>query len=84
MQWTDAADDERVNKFCEDVTAEIKSQTGELGLFVDFIYLNDAGATQKPFPTYGNNLPRLQSIQEKYDPKGFYRKYLAHGFALES
>ncbi|KAI0532408.1 hypothetical protein GGR58DRAFT_507472 [Xylaria digitata] len=85
VQWTDAADDARINKFCEDATAEIKRQTAKLKLDVDFIYLNDAGATQKPFATYGKgaSLPKLQTIRKKYDPDNFYKKYLAHGFALE-
>jgi hypothetical protein len=67
-------------------TAEIKKQTAALNLDVDFIYLNDAGASQKPFTTYGNgkSLPKLQALQKKYDPQGFYKNYLAHGFALDS
>ncbi|KAL9072099.1 MAG: hypothetical protein Q9157_005225 [Trypethelium eluteriae] len=83
-QWTDAADDALITQFCEDATAEIKKQTAALGLDIDFIYLNDAGKTQKPFETYGNgtSLPKLQAIQKKYDPEGFYKNYLAHGFAL--
>ena len=74
-----------MNAFCVEATAEIKRQTTELGLDVDFIYLNDAGASQKPFPTYGQgkSLPRLKSIQNKYDPEHFLDKYLAHGFGLE-
>lgn len=72
--------------FSRNVTAEIERQTQELGLHLPFIYLNDAGPGQKPFPTYGGgkSLPKLLQIQKKYDPKGFYKKYLAHGFSLEA
>lgn len=86
IQWTNVADDARMNKFCVDATAEIKKQTAELDLDVDFIYLNDAGQSQKPFPTFGGgkSLRRLKSLQNKYDPKHFLRDYLAHGFDLES
>lgn len=86
VQWTDAADDARVTKFCEDATAEIKRRTKELSLDVDFIYLNDAGASQKPFLTYGrqgDSLAKLREIRAKYDPDHFYEKALAHGFSLE-
>ncbi|KAF1829173.1 FAD binding domain protein [Decorospora gaudefroyi] len=86
IQWTDAADDARMNAFGVDVTAEIKRQTAELGFYVDFVYLNDAGPSQKPFSTYGRHgtsLQRLKHIQNRYDPDHFLDKYLAHGFALE-
>jgi hypothetical protein len=86
VQWSDPADDARINTLCVEATAEIKKQTTKLGLYVDFVYLNDAGASQKPYSTYGGgkSLPRLKRIQNKYDPEHFLEKYLAHGFGLES
>ncbi|KAK1772874.1 cytochrome P450 [Phialemonium atrogriseum] len=85
-QWVDPADDDVMFAFARNATAEIERQTKELGLYHPFIYLNDAGPGQKPFAAYGSgkSLPKLLSLQKKYDPKGFFKNYLAHGFALES
>lgn len=69
--------------FSQKVISEIESQTKQLGLHIPFIYLNDAGPGQAPFTSYGaKNEARLKAIRRKYDPHGFLRDYLAHGFEL--
>ncbi|KAI8627394.1 FAD-binding domain-containing protein [Xylariaceae sp. FL1651] len=82
--WKDPRDDDRVMAFTRGAAAEIETLTRKLGLFNPFVYLNDASWTQKPFESYGggNNLPKLRDIQLKYDPGGFVRDYMQHGFEL--
>lgn len=83
--WDNAADDEKVNLFAEQAASVIMEETAELELDYDFIYLNDAGPSQKPFESYGRgkSLPRLNQIRNKYDPNGFLQRYLSHGFGIE-
>ncbi|KAG6353411.1 hypothetical protein INS49_005592 [Diaporthe citri] len=73
-----------VNSFVEKAGSIIIEETTKLGLSHDFIYLNDASPTQRPFETYGGgkSLARLTQIRDKYDPDGFLQKCLAHGFGI--
>jgi hypothetical protein len=83
--WDNAADDDKVNSFAEKAASIITEETTKLALEYDFIYLNDAGPTQRPFETYGGgkSLERLIQIRYKYDRDGFLRNYLAHGFSIQ-
>ncbi|KAI0516777.1 FAD-binding domain-containing protein [Xylaria bambusicola] len=80
--WSREEDDEAILAFTRKASGIIEAETKKLGLFNPFIYLNDAAKDQKPFERYagGTNLPRLRDIQVKYDPDGFIRNYLQHGF----
>lgn len=83
--WLHEKDDKDVYDFIQKTGQEVERKLKALGLWTPFIYLNDAASFQKPFQSYknGKNLPRLRSIRDKYDPNGFLRDYLAHGFKLE-
>ncbi|OTB02483.1 hypothetical protein M426DRAFT_264513 [Hypoxylon sp. CI-4A] len=83
--WDNEEDDEAVYAFVEKAAQKIQSETTKVGLYNPFIYLNDAAKTQKPFDALGGgkSLPRLKEIQAKYDPDGFIKNYLQHGFSLE-
>ncbi|KAJ8120935.1 hypothetical protein O1611_g10233 [Lasiodiplodia mahajangana] len=82
--WKHAEDDDVVLAFVRKAAEEIEAKTRKLGLFNPYIYLNDAAKGQKPFENYagGTHLPRLRNIQAKYDPDGYFRDYLQHGFDL--
>jgi hypothetical protein len=47
----------------------LEARAKELGVFYDFIYLNDAAEGQNPYATYGKgkSLLRMQSVQRAYD-----------------
>ncbi|KAI1368319.1 hypothetical protein F5Y08DRAFT_296390 [Xylaria arbuscula] len=85
ITWTDAADDVAINLLTQRIVRTIEARTRALDLYYPFIYLNDAGPAQRPFETYGGgrSLPKLRAIRAKYDPQGFLRNYLGHGFLLE-
>ncbi|KAI3328829.1 FAD-binding domain-containing protein [Ustulina deusta] len=84
--WKLERDDEAVYEFTCKAAMAMEEQLRKLGLFNSYVYINDAAKGQKPFLSYvgGEHLARLQAIQVKYDPDGFIRDYLQHGFELES
>lgn len=49
-------------------------------LYYPFVYINDAGMGENPFPLYGNgtSLPTMRAIRQKYDPTGMFQ-YLQPG-----
>jgi len=55
-----------------------------LGLYYPFIYMNDAGAGQQPFPLYGKgkSIGKMRQIRQKYDPQGVLQSLEASGFKL--
>ncbi|KAK9426641.1 putative FAD-binding PCMH-type domain-containing protein [Seiridium unicorne] len=82
--WKNAEDDEAVLGFTREAAKKIEEKMRELGLFNPYVYLNDAAKGQKPFENYagGANLARLRAVQAKYDPEGFLKDCLQHGFEL--
>ena len=70
--------------YSKDAADRLKARAEELGVFYDFIYLNDAAEGQNPYATYGkgNNLPRMQSVQKAYDPEGVMKNLMSSGFKL--
>jgi hypothetical protein len=64
----------------------MEEKLSKLGRFSPYVYINDAAKGQKPFESYagGAHVARLEAIQVRYDPDGFVRDYLQHGFELAS
>jgi hypothetical protein len=82
--WKNAEDDAAVLKFSQVSAQQIQEQTEALGLHNKFVYLGDSAHGQLPFESYANgeNLPKLDTIRDKYDPDGFLEQYLHRGFPL--
>ncbi|KGO70750.1 FAD linked oxidase, N-terminal [Penicillium expansum] len=82
--WSNAEDDDTMYQFSRNAAKSIRRQTEPLGLYHPFVFLNDAGKGQDPFPAYGGgkSLRRMREIQANYDPEGFLKNHLAHGFPL--
>ncbi|KAJ5484687.1 FAD linked oxidase N-terminal [Penicillium expansum] len=82
--WSNAEDDDTMYQFSRNAAKSIRRQTEPLGLYHPFVFLNDAGKGQDPFPAYGGgkSLRRMRDIQANYDPEGFLKNHLAHGFPL--
>ncbi|KAI1335868.1 FAD binding domain protein [Xylariaceae sp. FL0016] len=83
--WYDESQNDQIYDFVERTMASVEDKVKQLGIHNPIIYLNEAFITQKPYPTlgHGNSLPRLLNIQSKYDPDGFIKNNLNHGFPLE-
>lgn len=82
--WHDPADDAFMVEFAQEAIATIERETKALGLHLPFKYLGDAAEGQNPIATYGDgkSVARLRNIQRKYDPNGFFKRYLAHAVPL--
>lgn len=70
--------------YAHDVIATIEREIKALGLFHQFKYLGDSGEGQNPLATLGDgkSIHRLREIQRKHDPRGFFKRYLAHAVPL--
>lgn len=66
-------------KMIEQLTAYAESIDG----LNEYIYLNYADSTQNPLVGYGaENLQKLRSASEKYDPNGVFQTAVPGGFKL--
>ncbi|RYP57223.1 hypothetical protein DL770_010711 [Monosporascus sp. CRB-9-2] len=82
--WLDAQWDELMYSYSKDAADRLEARAKELGVFYDFIYLNNAAEGQNPFAAYGKgkSLPRMQKIQKEYDPEGVIESLMGSGFKL--
>ncbi|KAH9897446.1 6-hydroxy-D-nicotine oxidase [Xylariomycetidae sp. FL2044] len=61
----------------------VKARSVELGVGVEFEYLNYADKTQSPLATYGeDNIAFMRRVAAQYDPKGIWRTRMPGGFKL--
>lgn len=82
--WTDAADDDRVNKFVDTVFKRTAAEAEKRGLTSRYIYMNYASKYQDVIASYGDaNKAKLQSIAKKYDPKEVFQKLQPGYFKLD-
>lgn len=71
IYWTRKDETGFFEKFTEGVHDKVRTLADEMGMLHPFVYLNYAAKWQDPFIGYGaENLQRLRSVQEKYDPEG--------------
>lgn len=66
--WTDPAQDTLSTEFAQDAVAALEAAAKEAGVYHPWINLNDAGAAQDPFATYGGgpSLARMKDIRDRY------------------
>lgn len=84
FRWNNSRDDERVHQAMANATSLISAKAKGLGLDVDFIYLNDAGADQPIYKSYGHaNFVKLQTLQKaKFNNFRLFNQLLNRHFAL--
>ena len=84
LQWSSPADDATVQNIASDFIARLDKASKAAGLYYPFRYMNDAMRGQEIFKLYGGgkSLPKLRSIQKKYDQDGILTKYENSGFKL--
>jgi FAD/FMN-containing dehydrogenase len=84
MQWKQAADDKRINKFAARVKDRAMAVATAKGKASPYLYMNYASPWQDPVAGYGAaNKARLQSISKKYDPTGVFEKLQPGYFKLD-
>lgn len=83
--WFYKKDSEKVEAVQRIIWDRSKEAAEKLGVFDDFIYLNDAAPDQinDVFPAYGaDNHQFLKDVQKKYDPNGVFTELMPGGFKL--
>ena len=83
IQWTDEADDARLNVAAEEFLSQATQLANTKGLLNDFVYLNYALPTQNPLGSYGSeNLQKLREVSRKYDPGQVFQRLVPGGFKI--
>lgn len=83
LTWYYESDDDTMQAFYHAFNANITAQLEPLGVLTDFIYLNDANGDQDVFAGYPlENVRKLQSIREKYDPNRVYTDLMPGGWKV--
>ena len=81
--YTNAADQEAVEKGLHTIVDKHEEIVSEAGLSIPFKYLNYAGKSQDPIGSYGQDIKeRLQAVSKKYDPNGLFQTGVPGGFKL--
>ncbi|KAH8891930.1 oxidoreductase FAD-binding protein [Thozetella sp. PMI_491] len=81
--YTNAADDEAVQKGMQDIIDKHVEVLTKQGLYIPFQYLNYADSSQDPIAGYGPEVKtRLQAVSKKYDPHGVFQSMVPGGFKL--
>ena len=82
-QWFDEADDEKIMREVRAFSDYLRSTAQELGVLLDWVYLNNATATQDPIGGYGPEaVRRLAEVSRKYDPGQVFQTLQNNGFLL--
>ncbi|KAH7089830.1 FAD binding domain-containing protein [Paraphoma chrysanthemicola] len=83
LAWVSKADDAYMYQFVADYTAKVNDLLARAGLGAQYLYLNDADEGQRVFESYGKeNLERLKSVREKYDPLRVYSELMPGGWKV--
>lgn len=79
--YNNAADDKIVDAAVQGMFDQHVRILQDAGVFLNFTYLNYAGANQDPIGSYGD-LASLQGISKKYDPHGIFQAAVPGAFKL--
>ncbi len=79
--YNNAADDDTVDAAVQGLFNQHVQILQDAGLFLNFTYLNYAGANQDPIGSYGD-LATLQRVSKKYDPHGIFQTAVPGAFKV--
>lgn len=83
IDWENEADDDIVRSVSIRFTERWEKRGQELGVYLPFVYMNDASRDQNPLASYGSkNLARLVKVSQKYDSKRVFQTLQNDGFLL--
>ncbi|KAJ7437427.1 hypothetical protein B0H11DRAFT_1753607 [Mycena galericulata] len=81
--WTDSSLDADINSKLEELISWGKGTVQARGIWNPWIYLNYAPPAVNPYLTFGEqNLQKLETIRQKYDPDNVFEKLWPGGFKL--
>ncbi|KAI9660648.1 MAG: hypothetical protein M1821_010000 [Bathelium mastoideum] len=83
LSWLSPSDDATIENFVQIANQKVNAALDAKGLRVPFVYVNDADGGQAIFQGYGEeNVKKLQSIREKYDPERIYTDMMPGGWKV--
>lgn len=83
--WANAVDDLRMTNWAQKLIDYWHLQNQALNLSSEFIYMGDAGEFQDPFAGFRlENVQRMRSIRDAYEPLGVFTRLNWGGFKLGS
>jgi hypothetical protein len=81
--WSDAADDDTVDKASKALVSAIQRDLRQLGALDPFIYINYAAPWQRPIEAYGEaSVEKLRRVQRVYDPRRVFTDLVPGGFKI--
>ncbi|KAL4937943.1 hypothetical protein BDV06DRAFT_65175 [Aspergillus oleicola] len=81
--WSNAADDDRVQTWSQELTERLHAINQEKGIASEFVYMGDAGEWQDPFLGFPEeNVQHLKDIRDEYDPLSVFVRLNDGGFKL--
>ncbi|KAI4865259.1 FAD-binding domain-containing protein [Hypoxylon rubiginosum] len=85
VDWAEEKDDEVARSVVIDTVDQWEKLGRERGLYLPFLYMNDAAREQNPIVRYGEeNVKRLKEVSLKYDPSQLFQTLQNGGFQLSS
>lgn len=83
VTWANPADDERVRKATQSLSAQAETFAKQNGFYHPYLYLNYAADWQDPLQGYGQeSLAFLQGVAAEVDPRNLFQKATKGGFRL--
>lgn len=80
IMWSDAADDDAVDRAIRALVAAIRRHVDVLD---PFLYINYAASWQQPIEGYGKaSVERLRKVQNLYDPRRVFTDLVPGGFKI--
>ncbi|KAI0398832.1 hypothetical protein F4802DRAFT_104478 [Xylaria palmicola] len=81
--WSDAADDNTIDKATRSLIAAIRRDVGELDALDTYLYLNYAAPWQHPIESYGEvSVKKLRRVQRMYDPGLVFTRLVPGAFKV--
>ncbi|KAK4207586.1 hypothetical protein QBC37DRAFT_487404 [Rhypophila decipiens] len=83
VRWDNAADDQTARAVSIATSQKWKELGEQKGLYVPFLYMNDASRDQDPLTSYGAvSVESLRQLAAKYDPGQVFQRQQNGGFLL--
>ncbi|TGJ81871.1 hypothetical protein E0Z10_g6892 [Xylaria hypoxylon] len=83
ITWSDAADDEVVDKAARALVAAIRQDADDLDALDPFLYSNYAALWHRPIESYGTaSLDRLRKAKRLYDLRQVFTNLVSGGFKI--
>ena len=83
-QYYDAAHDAMAHAAVQEFAIFARAKASEMGLLLDFIFMNDSNWEESPLYSYGaTSLEKLVTVSLKYDKSQVFQLLQGDGFLLK-